>query len=607
MSAAEGAAPAAEVVPTTTPTKPEPAPHPNKREALRRVVALARPEWPRLFWATLALLGSTGLTLIYPQLVRMVIDGVQAGGDAAAVNRYALGLLGLFAAASVLGGLRSYLFTVAGERIVTDLRRRLYQRLIHQDIAFFDQHRTGELTNRLAADTAVVQNAATVNLSMLLRYAISSLGSLIILAATSWRLTLVMLALVPVAVVGGLFFGRWVRTLSRSVQDALASSTAIAEETLGGVRTVRAHAREGAEDARYAAAVEVAFDLGKQRARIGALFSGVAQFAGLGAISGVLWYGALQLMDGEITIGALTQFLLYTFTMAIGIGTLGSLYQDFMRAIGASERVFELVETPPGMVSGTERLDAVRGAVAFEDVGFSYPTRPDQRVVDAVTLQVNPGERVALVGPSGGGKSTLRALLLRLYDPQAGRITIDDHDLRQLDVDWLRRQVGTVAQEPLLFATSVLENVRYARPEASEVEVEAALAAAHALDFVRALPEGLRTQVGERGVQLSGGQKQRVAIARALLADPPILVLDEATSALDAESEHLVAQALERLMRGRTTLIIAHRLSTVQTADRIVVIDRGRVVEQGRHGELMGAKGAYWQLVQRQTLAHSEP
>lgn len=569
----------------------------------RRILALARPQLGRLAAATVALVGTSALTLAYPQLIREIVDGVLEGGGRDAVDRWAGLLLVLFAFTAVLTAVRMYLFTVAGERIVTDLRARLYASLVRQEIGFFDTHRTGELTNRLAADTTVVQNAATVNISMLLRYLITSLGAIGILAWTSWRLTLVMLALVPVAVIGALFYGRIARKLSRQVQDALARATEVSEETLGGIRTVRAFAREDAESARYAGRVEESFGLARRRARFDAIFGAIAAFAGYGAISGVLWYGGLLLAEGSLTMGELTSFLLYTFTVAFAIGALGSLWQDFQRAIGASERVFELIERPPGVTGGSERPEPVRGAVTFEGVDFAYPTRPDVPVLQGVDLTLAPGEVVALVGPSGGGKSTIAALLSRFYDPTAGAIRLDGHDLRALDADWLRRQIGVVAQEPVLFAASIEQNILYGNPAADPAAVRAAAAAANALGFIEALPDGLETEVGERGVQLSGGQKQRVAIARALLEDPPILVLDEATSALDAESEHLVQDALKRLMKGRTTLVIAHRLSTVKQADRIVVVEGGRVVQHGSHAELIAAGGLYRQLVDRQLAA----
>ena len=573
------------------------------RAVFGRILGLARTETRRIVLATLALLCTTGLTLAYPKVVGLIIDSVQGGGGVEAVNRYAVWLVGLFAVGAVMTGLRSYLFTVAGEAIVARLRQRLYSSLVRQDIGFFDAHRTGELTNRLASDTTIVQSAATVNVSMALRYGLTATGAVGILFFVSWKLTLVMLALVPVATVGALFYGRFVRRLSRQVQDALARSTEVAEETLAGIRTVRAFAREGVEDARYAGHVDTSFELARKRSMFSATFGGIASFAGYGAIAGVLWYGGLLLVEGAISMGDLTAFLLYTFTVAFSIGALGGVWGDFMRAIGSTERVFELIDRLPVVRSGDKRLDSVRGEVHFEGVCFNYPTRPDVPILRDFDLKLEPGEVVALVGPSGGGKSTVAALISRFYDPDAGTVRLDGHDARALDADWLREQVGVVAQEPILFATSVRENIGYGRPGASDAAVREAARAAHAHDFVVALPEGYDTSVGERGVRLSGGQKQRVAIARALLKDPRVLVLDEATSALDAESEHLVKSALNRLMEGRTTLVIAHRLSTVQSADRIVVIDGGRLVEQGGHEELLAHNGLYRQLVERQFAA----
>ncbi|MCA9537251.1 MAG: ATP-binding cassette domain-containing protein [Myxococcales bacterium] len=569
----------------------------------RRIVALARPEVRTLVIATVALLITSGLGLAYPLIVQRIVDGVLQGGGVPVVTRYSLLLLVLFAATAIFTAVRMYFFTVAGERIVTRLRQRLYSSLVQQEIGFFDAHRTGELTNRLAADTTVVQNAATVNISMLLRYLFQAIGAVAILMLTSWRLTLVMLALVPVAVVGALFYGRFVRKLSRQVQDALARATEVSEETLGGIRTVRAFAREAAESARYAERVEESFRLARHRARVNAVFGAIASFAGFGAISGVLWYGGVLLAEGRMSMGELTSFLLYTFSVAFAIGALGSLYQDFQRAIGSSERIFELIERVPQVVSGTERPAAVRGEVRFDGVDFAYPTRSDVPVLQGVDLKLAPGEVVALVGPSGGGKSTIAALLSRFYDPDRGEVRLDGVDLRTLDADWLRHQVGVVSQEPILFAASIRENIMYGKPDADEAAVRRAAEAANAAVFVEKLPGGYDTEVGERGVRLSGGQKQRIAIARALLEDPPILVLDEATSALDAESEHLVQEALGRLMAGRTTLVIAHRLSTVKSADRIVVIDGGRVVQSGSHGALLADGGLYRQLVERQLAA----
>ena len=571
-----------------------------------RIIALARPQLRPLVWATLALLGTASLNLVYPQLVRLIVDGVDPGsGDFSVVNEYALLLLGLFAATSVLTAFRMYLFTIAGEGIVARLRADLYRTIMQQEVGFFDVHRTGELTNRLSADTTVVQNTATVNISMLLRYAVTAVGATLILAFTSWKLTLVMLALVPVAVVGGLYYGRFVKRLSKKVQDALAAATEVAEETISGIRTVRAFAREEREVDRYSGRVEHSYELARRRAVFNAVFGALAAFAGYGAISGVLWYGGVLLAEGQMTMGELTSFLLYTFTVAFSIAALGGVFQDFMRAIGASERVFELLDRTSTIQSGEISPSETRGAIIFDQVDFAYPSRPDIPVLSGVDLMLNPGEVVALVGPSGGGKSTVAALISRFYDPSTGHVSLDGRPLSSLSMEWLRRQVGVVAQEPMLFATSIRENIRYGRPDASEHDIIAAAQAANALEFIQTLPEGLDAEVGERGVRLSGGQKQRIAIARALLEDPPILVLDEATSALDAESEHLVQEALSRLMSGRTTLVIAHRLSTVKSADRIYVMAEGGVVQEGQHADLLDRGGLYAQLVARQLADES--
>jgi ABC transporter fused permease/ATP-binding protein len=573
-------------------------------QSLKRLVSLARPEAKTLIWATLALFIAAGLNLSYPLFIRQIVDGVGGPDAQQVVNQAALVLFALFGLNGVFTALRSYLFTVAGERVVARLRSTLYGAIVRQEVGFFDERRTGELTNRLASDTTVLQNAATVNISMVLRYLVTCVGAIAILAWTSWQLTLVMLAVVPVIVLGAMFYGRILRKLSRQVQDALAGSTEVAEETISGIRTVRAFAREDAETSRYAERVETVFQLARVRARIGALFGGGMSFAFGIAIAVVLWYGGSLLVDGTMSIGELTQFVLYTFFVAISLGALASVWEDFMKAVGASDRVFQLMDRKPLVSSGSETPDHLGGEVAFDGVRFAYPTRPDIDVLIDFDLALSPGETVALVGPSGGGKSTVAALLSRFYDPDEGTLKLDGNAYVDLDPDWLRRQVGVVSQEPTLFAATVRDNIRYARPDATEEAVLAAAKAANAHDFISDFPEAYDTLVGERGVRLSGGQKQRVAIARALLKDPRILVLDEATSALDAESEHLVQEALERLMEGRSTLVIAHRLSTVKDADRVLVLDSGRVVEQGSHGELLARDGLYKQLVERQFLAN---
>jgi len=576
----------------------------SDRVSIRRLLALAKPEWARIALGTLFLgLGSL-VTLLYPQGIRVIVDEALDSPDTTLIDQTVLALLAIFLLQGVAIALRYALFTIAGERVVANLRQRLYRALVRQEIAFFDQRRTGELINRLASDTTVLQNTVSVNVSMALRSAAATFGGLAFLLWTSPQLTLLMLVVVPPVAIGGMLYGRRVRRLSRDVQDALARATEVAEESLAGIRTVRSFTAEKTEGDRYARRVDDAFGVARRRALVAARFLGIASFAGYCAAALVLWWGGHMVVAGEMSIGELTAFLAYTLIVAFSLGALSDLWADFMKASGAAERVFALLDREPEMApSGGERLDRPRGEVGFEGVGFSYPARPDARVLDGVDLELEPDRVVALVGPSGAGKSTVATLLGRLYDPDDGRITFDGHDLRDLDPEWLRGRVGVVSQEPVLFSATVGDNIRYSRPGATDAEVEAAARAANAHDFIAGFPDGYATEVGERGVQLSGGQKQRVAIARAVLKDPRILILDEATSALDAESEHLVKEALDRLMRGRATLVIAHRLSTVADADRVVVLEQGRVVQSGDHEALMAEEGLYRRLVERQFVA----
>ena len=572
---------------------------------LRRLLALAAPEWRRLAVATVFLLLGSAMALLYPQAIRLIIDGAMAGA-VGAIDQAALLLAGIFLVEGVAVALRALLFSIAGERIVTRLRQRLYRAILSQEIGFFDRHRTGELTSRLASDTTVLQQTLSSNLSMGLRHTLTVVGGIGFLLYTSPRLTVVMLLIVPPVAIAAVVFGRRLRRLARKVQDALARAGELAEESIAGVRTVRSFAAEEQEGRRYDAAVEHAFDLARRRARFSSAFMGLMTVAGYGAGGAVIWLGGRLVAGDGMSVGQLTSFVVYTLSVAFALGAVGEVWADFMRASGAASRVFELLDRAPAIpAAGGRRLDHVEGRVALEDVDFSYPARPDLPVLRGVNLTLAAGEAVALVGPSGAGKSTVAALLSRLYDPTAGRLRLDGVDLRELDPEWLRRQIGVVSQEPILFSGTIADNIRYGRPEAGDAEVEAAARTANAHDFIARFPDGYATLVGERGVQLSGGQKQRVAIARAVLKDPRVLILDEATSALDAESEHLVKEATARLMRGRTTLIIAHRLSTVRDAHRVTVLEAGQVVQAGDHAALMAEDGVYRRLVTRQLLGGS--
>jgi ATP-binding cassette subfamily B protein len=571
--------------------------------SVRKILGLLREELPALSAGTVLLLAGAALSLVYPQGIRAIVDGAIAGRDPKAVTRIALLLAGLavLQGAAVAG--RHLLFSLAGERGVRRVRERLYRSLLSQEIAFFDASRTGELVSRLGTDCATLQSLVSAQVSMAFRHVVTAAGALALLFFTSGRLTLVMLLVVPAVAIGGVAYGRKVRALARRYQDALADASHVAEESLSAVRTVRAFNAESAETARYDRAISAAYEAARQRAYAGSTFMGAASAGGYVAMAVVLGYGGTLVAKGSLTPGALTAFLVYTLFIAMSLGALADVWAEAMRGLGAADRVFELMDRLPRMpLSGGARPESCEGRIAFEQVRFAYPTRPDAEVLAGVDIDVEQGEVVALVGASGAGKSTIAALIGRLYDPVAGRILLDGRDLRDLDPAWLRARIGVVPQEPVLFSATIEENVRYGRPGASHDEVVEACRAAHADAFVRAFPDGYATTVGERGQQLSGGQRQRIAIARAVLKDPRILLLDEATSALDAESEALVQDALERLMVGRTALVIAHRLSTVARADRVVVLEGGRVVESGAHAELMERAGTYRRLVEKQLM-----
>jgi ATP-binding cassette subfamily B protein len=569
---------------------------------LRRLGDLARPEWRSLAAGACFLVVASAMGLAYPQAIRKLLDTALREEDLGRVDLIALAMLVIFVVQAVAFGMRYYLFTVAGERIVTRLRERVYESIMQQEIAFFDERRTGELTSRLSSDTTMLRNAVTVDLTLMVREIVLAVGGTALLFVSEPKLALLMLAIVPPGAALAVFMSRSIARLSRDVQDALGDAGSVAQETISGIRTVRAFTGEASALASYGRAVQRSFTLSKRRARSTALLSALTFFCGYAAISTVIWYGGRLVVSDSMSVGSLVMFVIYSMIVAFSLASIGERWAAISTARGAAERVFGLMDRRPTVdEGGGARPASVRGRIELARVGFAYPTRPAERVLTDIDLVIEPGEVVALVGPSGSGKSTIASLIPRFYDPDRGVVRFDDRDVRELDATWLRGQIGIVSQEPILFSDSIALNVRYGRAEATDAEVEAALRAANALDFVATLGDGADTQVGERGVQLSAGQKQRIAIARAVLKDPRVLILDEATSALDAESEHLVQEALDRLMRGRTTLIIAHRLSTVRGAHRVLVVDGGAIVQQGSHDELMqDGDGLYRRLVRRQ-------
>ena len=574
----------------------------QRSATLRRIIALARPEWRSIAAGTAFLALGSAMGLLYPQGLRVILDSVLGGGRPQLVDQAALFMLGAALVQAVAVALRAWIFSNAGERVVARLRESLYESLLSQEIAFFDERRTGELTSRLGSDTATLQSAVSANVSMGLRNAAQVLGGLCFLLYTSPILTGLMLLIVPAVAVSAVIYGRRIRKLSRDYQDALAAAGEVAEEALSGIRTVRAFAAEAAEGQRYRVKVQRSYQLAKKRSIAGASFIAAASFAAYAAAAAVFWYGGHLVVRGAMTVGGLTSFLVYTLIVAFSLGALADLWADFMRALGAAERVFELLDRKPVLAaSGGLQLPEVRGKVELRGVRFSYPARRDVRVIDGVELTLNEGELVALVGPSGAGKSTLAALIGRLYDPDQGAVLLDGRDVRELDPLWLRRRIGVVAQEPILFSTSIADNIRYGRPDATMADVEAAARAAYVHDFANSFPQGYATLVGERGVQLSGGQKQRIALARALSWEPKILVLDDPLSAVDAKTEAAILDAIDRQAKERTVLLITHRVAAAARCDQAIVLDQGKIVERGTHEELVRAGGIYAAFAEEQS------
>ena len=569
--------------------------------SLRGLLPFLRPHRPLLASWLGALAVSSGATLTLPVAVKYMID--EGFGAGQSVDKWFALMLLVAVVLALATAARFYFVALLGERVIADLRRTLYGHLLSLDQAFFERTRTGELLSRLSADTELLRSVVGSSLSVALRSGITVVGSAVMLAVTSPRLAMYALLGIPLVVLPMVLSGRRVRGVAKDSQDRVADANARAGETLGAMHTVQSYAREDYERERFGDAVTVSLGAARRRIRLQAMLTAIVVVLVFGSITAVLWVGAKNVVSGELTAGTLGQFLLYAMLGAGSVGALTEVWAEVQRAAGGMSRINELLlersllATPS---SPTPLPVPLQGRIALQGVGFHYPTRPDTAALQDFSLTVEPGETVALVGPSGAGKSTVFQLLLRFHDPEAGRITLDGVDLRELEPEALRRQVALVPQDPVIFGATARENIRYGRLDADAAQIEAAARSAEAHEFLVDLPQGYDSELGERGARLSGGQQQRLAIARALLKDAPVLLLDEATSALDAQSERAVQQALERLMQGRTTLVIAHRLATVLQADRIVVMDKGRIVAQGTHAELLAQGGLYAELARLQ-------
>src|SRR6195256_1873500 len=584
------------------PAAPEPVPRRKLRPLLSLMPYLACYRW-RAGAALVVLVIAAITTLVVPIAVRRMIDFGVAHEGASLIDTYSTVLIGIVAVLALSSAARFYLVTTLGERIVADLREGVFGHLISLSPAYFDAAKTGELISRLTADTTQIKAAGGASISVALRNVVLFVGATAMMVVTSPRLSAFVLAAIPVIALPLYGFGRAVRRRSRAEQDTLADATAYASELLGAVRVLQAFTNEALAKSRFGAAVERAFVAARDSIRARAILTAIAIFLVFASVVVVLWVGAQDVLAGRMSAGRLSQFVLYAVFAAACLGQLAEGWGTISQASGAAERLFEILNVRPVIVAPTRPAllpEPSRGEIAFGDVRFAYPSRPESAVLDGVSFAVRRGEKLAIVGPSGAGKSTVFHLILRFYDPASGVVRFDGTPLVDVDPVALRRRIALVPQDAVIFAASIRENIRFGRPEASDAEVERAAELAHALEFISRLPQKFETAAGERGVTLSGGQRQRIAIARAILREAPLLLLDEATSSLDAESETLVKAALERAMADRTTLVIAHRLATVLSCDRILVMDAGRIVEQGTHEKLVAAGGLYARLARLQ-------
>ena len=571
--------------------------------SLAALLPFLKPYTNMLVLALVVLLAASGLMLSLPVAARFVIDQGLASKQGGTVNLYFAGFAALIVLFCAMAAVRMYLVSWVGERVVADVRNAVYRHVIRMDAMFFEETRTGEVLSRLTADTTLVQSITGTSLSMVLRSMIQLPGALVMLAITNLKLMGLIVVLIPAVLVPVITIGRKVRRLSRASQDRIADTSAMASESLDAVQIVQAFTAENAVADRYGKVVEQSYDVAIERTRVRSVMSFVTFCCVFGGITFVVWVGTRSVLAGEITYGELGQFVLYALFSATSAGTLTEMWGEIQRASGATERLIELLNAEPHVraPANPQTLPSPgRGAICFENVCFNYPSRPEQRALSGISLDIKPGERIAFVGPSGAGKSATFQLLLRFYDPQQGRILIDGVDIAQADPREVRARIGVVPQETVIFGDTALGNIRFGRPDATDEEIREAARLAVADEFIRELPQGYDTYVGERGTRLSGGQRQRMAIARAILKNPSILLLDEATSSLDAENERLLQTALDRLMQDRTTIIIAHRLATVLKADRIVVINQGRIVNVGTHDELVQRDPLYARLAELQ-------
>ncbi|MDU5232992.1 lipid A export permease/ATP-binding protein MsbA [Negativicoccus succinicivorans] len=561
-----------------------------------RLLHYVVPYWRRGVAAIIAMIMGALTTLAVPWIIRNIIDDVLAAKNLVALNWIALGILVLFFLRGVFSYLQGYLMSYIANRVIIDIRNEVYARVQRLSLRFFDTSKTGSLMSRLTNDIGALQTAIVDNFVNIVKESVILIGSLVGMVILHWRLTLLCVIIVPLVSITIKYFGRKLKKSGHMMQERIADVTSHLQETIGGIRVVKSFFREDYEIARFRQINQASFGAAMKAAQQSNQLSPVVEFIAAIAVTAIIWYGGWSVIDGELTAGELIAFLIYAINLANPVRRLSALYGDIQRSMAAGERVFALLDETPDI---REKADAIalpvlRGDVVFDAVHFRY--EPSKEVLSGISFHAEPGQKIALVGPSGSGKSTIANLIPRFYDVTAGAIKIDGHDIRDVTLASLREQIGIVPQDTALFNTTIEENIRYGRLDATYEEVAAAVRAANAEEFVRQLPQGLQTPIGDRGLVLSGGQRQRIAIARALLKDPRILILDEATSALDTESEQLVQAALERLMIGRTAFIIAHRLTTIQDADHILVIDRGRIVESGTHQSLLALHGMYYNL-----------